>query len=298
MDSAAEPAAGIRNPVLRWLAYSHVWLALGAALQVEWMQGSLFVYGWRAPALAFCGTIVLYAFMRLSRMEHPELGTSPLMDWYRRNRLVMLVFSAVCATTAVILAWPIRVELFRMLWPATLVAVLYVIPLWLTGGRPIGLRRLPGAKAFLIGFTWASLSVGLPLAVHGRGWDGVAVQFWLLQFSSVLSLSIVFDVRDLPHDPASFRTIPQLFGQPIAKRIAAMLQLPWLLVFLGAFAMGPGASASDTWYFTMALPIIGILFTILMIIRSTPAHSEAFYLLGIDGMLILVPLSVWIGWTL
>ncbi len=301
MDPAAEPPDGIRNPVLRVLVYGHVWLALGAATQTWWMQTVRSGAGWRAPALAFCGTMVLYNIMRLARMNHPELGTSVQMAWTRRNRKYLLLTAIACGLIATVLALPFVVALWCSLWPALVLAVFYVIPFGWTGGRTIGLRRVPGLKALFIAFVWACTTVKLPLAVEGLVISSDAEPLFLaLQFAFFLSLAITFDIRDMYRDPRSLRTLPQMIGPRWAKVVSIILQLPWLLLFLLGLALDQQAgentayvpgSATMRWL----LPMLGSLMTIRLIGGATSQRNDTFYSVGLDGMLILIPLLGWIG---
>ncbi|MCC7503105.1 MAG: hypothetical protein IT229_11290, partial [Flavobacteriales bacterium] len=209
---------GIRNPVLRILVYGHVWLALGAAAQTAWMQELLGIGGWRAPVLAFCGTIVGYTFMRWARMDHPELGTAPHLAWFRENRTPLLYFALFCLGCGTAIALPQALALFRILWPAVVITLFYVVPPGVVGGRTIGLRRVPLLKALLIAAAWSLVTIGLPMAI--KGMDQVADRsgwHFAMQFTFFLSLAIAFDLRDRAIDPQGLRTIPQVLGSRIAK---------------------------------------------------------------------------------
>lgn len=301
MSTAAEPPAGIRNPVLRVLVYSHVWLALGAAAQTWWMQAMLSGEGWRAPALAFCGTIVLYTFMRLARMNHPELGTSVQMIWTRRNKRYLIIAATLCALLGALLAMPFTIPLVRSLWPAFLMAFFYVVPFGWTSGKTIGLRRVPGLKALLIAIVWAWTTVGLPMAMLGPAHFVQGVTPWhILQFAFFLSLAIAFDIRDMPYDPRSLRTVPQLFGLRWARIAGVFLQLPWLLLFVLGILLDQQSGEepivpAGTYTMRWLLPIPGILLSMGLIAVASPRRSELFYSIALDGMLILIPLLVWIG---
>jgi hypothetical protein len=308
MDHAAEPPDGIRNPVLRVLVYGHVWLALGAAAQTWWMQtmlsGSVTASAgekWRAPELAFCGTMLLYNFMRLARMNHPELGTSAQMIWTRRNNRYLLVAAIACGLITAVLALPFVVVLWCSLWPALVLAVFYVVPFGWTGGNTIGLRHIPGLKALFIAFVWAWTTVKLPLAVEGFVISSDAEPLFLvLQFAFFLSLAIAFDIRDMDRDPRSLRTLPQMIGQHWAKVVSIMLQLPWLLLFFLGVALDQQAGENTAYVPGTAtlwwlLPMLGSLMAIRLISGATPERKDTYYSVGLDGLLILIPLLGWVG---
>lgn len=307
MDAVAEPAAGIRNPVLRVLVYGHVWLALGAAAQVWWMQamlsGSVTSSGvdkWRAPVLAFCGTMVLYSFMRLVRMNHPDLQASAHMQWCRQNRAAIVVVLLTSGAIGTVLAMPFAVQLFRSLWPAALIAVLYVTPIGVAKGKAIGLRRLPGMKAILIAFTWASATVLLPAAMSMHGSANASVtELCVLQTTFFLSIALAFDVRDARFDAPSLRTMPQLVGARATVVIGALLMLPWIasLTLMALLSLDPIESVTPKGFLVlpMGLPAIGYMVAAGLILRTTPERSTTYFGIALDGMLILVPVLGWIG---
>ncbi len=290
---------GIRNPVLRILVYGHVWLALGAAAQTAWMQELLGLAGWRAPVLAFCGTIVGYTFMRWARMDHPELGTAPHLAWFRANRKLLLYFGLFCLGCGTAIALPLALALFRILWPAAVITLFYVVPPGLVGGRTIGLRRVPVLKALFIAAAWALITVGLPLALNEldlstdrAGW------LFAMQFAFFLALAIAFDLRDSALDPRALRTIPQLLGPAMAKVVSVALLLYPLSVFLLMAYLSraldePGIIPTFTGEDLFAAA--GYLVTAVVIVRSGPRRGPLYHDLLVDGMLVLVPLLYGLG---
>ena len=290
---------GIRNPVLRILVYGHVWLALGAAVQTAWMQELLDLAGWRAPLLAFCGTIVGYTFMRWARMDHPELGGAPHLAWFRANKKPLLYFALFCLGCGTALALPHALALFRLLWPAALVTLLYVVPPSLIGGRNLGLRGVPLLKALLIAGAWSLVTVGMPVAIEGaQESDGRAGWLLALQFTFFLALAIVFDLRDSTPDPRTLRTIPQVLGPRLAKALAALLLLyplsvHLLLAYLARAMDEPGITPTPAW--EDLLGALGYLVTLVLVVRSRPDRGPLYHDLLVDGVLVLVPMLWWLG---
>lgn len=291
--------SGIRDPLIRTLVYSHLWLALGAAAQTWWIGDVIGGTGWQAPVLAFCGTIVCYTYMRWARMDHPDLAGSPQLKWFRENKRWLFVMAATCLGAGMAIAWPNAIELIEVCWPAAIIGLLYVIPLRFTGGRTIGLRRIPMLKAFLIAFAWACTTVKLA-AVYNTSSNNFFEPFDLImQVCFFLSLAVVFDIRDLAYDLPSLRTLPRVLGVNAAKAFAVLLQLPWILFFvvLALLSMEPIEVVTPRGFLVlpMMLPAIGHLICIGYILRARPDRSEAFYALHLDGMLILIPMLGWIG---
>jgi hypothetical protein len=290
---------GIRNPVLRTLVYGHVWLALGAAAQTAWMQELLGLEGWRAPVLAFCGTMAGYTFMRWARMDHPDATSAPHLVWFRAHRRPLLYAALFCFGCGSAIALPSVHGLFRMLWPAAVVTLFYVVPPGLVGGRTIGLRWLPLFKALLIAATWSLVTVGLPLAIGGSDlFADPAAWLFVLQFTFFLALAIAFDLRDNAVDPPSLRTVPRLVGIKVSKVVALLLLLHpitvfLLLAFLSRAMDEPGIPSSFA--SEQLCAATGYIATGLLVLRSGPGHGAFNHDLVLDGMLVLVPLLWWLG---
>ncbi len=295
--------AEIKNPVLRFVVHGHVVLALGAAAQV-WWAGALFHMHADKRLIAF---VVLAAFasygaMRLLRMNVPELAGSSIMNWYRNHARTMLVFVGISAIAAVVIGWPLRSIIVHALWLPGLLAVFYVLPMGVAGGRRIGLRRIPFLKAFIIAFVWASIVVVLPGTVEREEGPFISGDVWWVMsiwFCFFLAIAIAFDIRDLPYDLSSLRTIPQVFGTRGAKLIGMLLLLPMLL-FLVAMVVISYFPLETGWRepgvdLSLALPIIGVLFTGGLIVRANAQRPWWFYALLLDGTLVLLPLLTWVG---
>lgn len=295
--------AEIKNPVLRFVVHGHVLLAFGAAAQVWWTNDLLHLH---ADA-RFIGIVALAAFaaygtMRLLRMNVPELAGSATMIWYRSHARVMVGLVAASAIVAIVIGWPLRSLVVHALWLPGLLVAFYILPMGITRGRPIGLRRIPFLKALIIAFVWASIAVVLPGAFELDGSPFISDEVWWIMsiwLCYFLAIAIAFDIRDLPYDLPSLRTIPQVFGARGAKFVAVLLLVPLLIMLAVMTAVAyypfepgwrePGIDLS------LVLPILGVVYTMVLVALAAPQRPWWFYELLLDGSLILLPLLSWIG---
>ncbi|MEO8591529.1 MAG: UbiA family prenyltransferase [Flavobacteriales bacterium] len=281
----------IKNPVVRFLVYGHVWLALGAAAQVWWLGKVFFVEDKRLAGFAGCATIAAYGAMRLWRLDKASATGNEPMAWFHVNRQWVALMVTACAVSATVLVWPLLGKVLPALVLPGAIALLYVLPLRLTGGRILGLRRIPYMKSLWTAGVWAAISVLLPMAVDpDPPSTGLITLLFLMQCCFVYALMIAFDIRDRSYDMASLRTLPQLLGDRWARRASVVLIcLPALFLLW----YGAASAHSDVW--PIVLPVPAYLLGAVLLARATPQRPDTFYVLWLDGLLILVPVLAWVG---
>ncbi|MFZ1686202.1 MAG: hypothetical protein WAU70_02200 [Flavobacteriales bacterium] len=289
MRTDAEPVTGIRNPVLRVLAYSHIWLALGAAAQV-WLTSLAMVeddQAMRVAAAILLLTIGGYTYMRTVRSRARGAELVPVLRWTSEHRTLLMIMGACCIAAGAALLWPFPHRAAQWCAFALMVSLPYVMP-W-RGKRTIGLRYVPALKAILIAAVWSVVTVAVPLQYQTTAESdlvvGLSVLFRALFF---LALAIAFDIRDLPYDRRSLWTVPQLIGARTARGFAILLvlisaifellRLLWLDLSNAVFPA-----------------VFAYLITIILLLCATQRRSPLFYALLLDGALILVPAAVWLG---
>ncbi|HEY0978626.1 MAG TPA: hypothetical protein VGE21_14230 [Flavobacteriales bacterium] len=281
----------LRHPLMRWLVYGHVWVALAVVAQTIWTirflpQGDVLLrYAWAAGL----GSFAAYGVMRIARARAPEHDRFANLSWYAGNRTLTIMLVALASIGAVVLAWPFRNALWPLLLPVVLLAFFYVTPFTSRKGTGYGLRSVPLLKAFLIAGLWVVVTVAIPLRIDPEGHSVQSiVAMSCMRFPFILALAIVFDIRDLATDPPALRTVPQLIGVGGARTMAIVL-----LLLSGIFEA----------IFLHQLQRTGAMIALLLAYVTTivlcllaPARRDAFhYGFLIDGTMILVPLAVLIG---
>lgn len=281
----------VRHPVLRWLIYGHLWVALAVAAQVWWT--SLFLQdgaGARRFALAaFLGAFAGYGITRLSRSAAPEVAAYANLEWYRDHRLLMHVLVALAGGAAFLLLWPLWPSIWRLMLPAVLLTFLYITPFTSARGRSIGLRTVPFLKAVLIAVVWALVVVAIPMRLDTAEHAPFTIlAFTCMRVPLVLALAIVFDIRDQATDPPAMRTVPLVLGVNGAKAIALLLLL-CSAGFEVLFLRGHG-HAIAAWTI-----LVGYAFAAVLTVRARPVRDPIYYALLVDGALIAIPVCGWAG---
>lgn len=277
----------IRNPVLRFVVYGHVVLALGAAVQVWWIGEECFGEGSRSKAAAaFFATIACYGYNRLMRSRDASLREVGLFEWHRAH--AKLIWAVVIAGASIALALIASglPELIEKLWPVIIPAMMYVTPLRTSTGRVIGLRQVPGLKSLLVSWVWA----GGTVLLAAEEVNSLAHFMTAVLFCFYLGIAIAFDARDALNDSMGLRTLPQLLGPLLARIIGVALLLPLAtMLSLQYLWIAPGErSRLDL------LPILGLLSCAIWIATATPARRWPHWL-ALDASIVLIPLLSMLG---
>lgn len=292
----------IKSPVLRLLIYGHVWLSLGAAAQVWWMCEVLGTRPWTPMLFAAAATFSGYGWMRLVRMNVPDLAGSPQMAWWRTHSKVVLVAVLLAGLVAAVALYELLPRLHPLFWVGCACAALYVLPGFRGAKQVFGLRRIPLLKSFVIAFAWAAMTVLVAKAGEWYAPKGVLVIALLLtQFCFFLAIAIVFDIRDSAFDLPSIRSIPQLIGERWTRRAAVLVMvLPismWAWSALIRFVIDGHrdyVNAPNTVAWTFVLVTLGYILSAFLLGRGSRG-GPVFHGLVLDGLLLLVPLLAWLG---
>lgn len=256
--------------------YSSIWLAGAAAAQTAvtfrlWPATGIGNH--RVVALVFAATLLVYNLDAVLPFKQQQpAGTSLRKAWQQQHRRAL---AGLAGAAAVVAGYFFLTDGWWRYLPALLplaaLALLYSWP-W---GRWGALREVPLLKIFLIAGVWTAVTVGLPTLARHRP---LAEAAGLLgqRFCLVLSLAIVFDIRDVSRDRAAgTRTFPVVLGLAGAKAAA--------LAFLaGAMALGVKRGAAP----------VGLVLTgaaaASVILLANEQRSDYFFALLADGVL-LVP---------
>ena len=143
------------------------------------------------------------------------------------------------------------------------------------------LRDIPFIKIILIALSWAAVTVLIPAYLNQVFLVNAVWVLFILNFTYIFALVIPFDIRDLDFDEPDKKTIPQLLGIKTAKYTAIIL-----LIICGMLSFGLLKEA------IFLLPVYTVSAAILF--QVNVKRNEFFYAFGIDGLILLFPVSTWI----
>ena len=266
----------MRHPLLHWLFYGHVWIAL-AALALSWQSTHLATGDrglYSCHYFVFFATLGVYTTHRaLSFRRVYGQPTGRRYGLVSRRPVASAVIAVVSLTVALALGTQFHLAAF---WPVVFAlpfTFFYLIPLFPGGPR---LRDLPYLKVVWVALAWTLMTDTFVVGAAG-GWRTET----LLRFTLTLAVALLFDTRDVALDRRQgVRTLAA--ERPALTRQLAVLLL--LLCGLGGLFVHP---------FTQGGPLLlayGMGAAIGAVTRA--GWGEDYYAVYVNGILLLPPLSL------
>ena len=260
--------------LLKALIYGNAYIAFAAAvITFSWAQ-RFNIGSWQIFVCVFFATLCIYNLQRLLRINQIMEGKSERHTWIIKNKSILIWWTIIAGVFAATLYffYFFSISSLLLLSIAGLVGILYAFR-WKASIPTF--REIPYLKIYLIAFTWTIVNLIWPITLSdysiSDNFDLVIIHFLI-----ILAITIPFDIRDLPYDQESQRTIPQLLGVKKAQHLS------FFLLFVGVnylFFFFPW-SLFDFRLFGF------LLLAAYLIYAATPKKSELFYSLGVDGLLI------------
>lgn len=284
----------IRNSpitILNALLFSNTFIALCAMAQ------GAFTYLLLGVAVNYfiilflgCSTFCLYN-LSLALSKPTDYKSSPYIRirWFFAHEKLIALLSLISFFALIYLSFQLSIKTVLFLALLALIALSYNIPVLKINKKRFGLRRIPGAKLFLIAAIWALSCVLIPILELKN--QGVLISRYdtILLFSKrflfLLAITLPFDIRDFEEDQKfNLKTIPVLIGKN-ASLYTCIVLLATYSVLLFFFSPTIG-----THVITLAAVV---LITVILILNEKFKKNEYYYFLFLDGTLILQFLSIW-----
>lgn len=215
--------------------------------------------------------------------------------WYSQNKnyltiyqysLLVVLFLALLYNLKAVERWPSIKESTLLISLCLLSIAYYGIP-WRE--KRISLRNLGWSKPFVIAFAWTGMTVWLPeIAYHltHHTTFNVVTPFVLISLNNfilITLLAIVFDVKDYADDKNDdIRTFVVRFG--LGTTITKLL-LP--LALLGSIITWSIGYYFDYQFWLLVMQLLPYLLVFVLIFSLKNERSIYFYLLLVDGAIIL-----------
>ncbi|HKL90284.1 MAG TPA: hypothetical protein VJ880_03785 [Allomuricauda sp.] len=172
----------------------------------------------------FFSVIVCYNFIKYGVEAYKYLIVS---NAYHK---IIQVFSFISFVFAICFL----LQLDKVIWVATIVlgslSALYAVPFL---PKAKNLRNLAGLKVYIVAFVWAGFSVLLPVLDANMPLDWDFALTFIQRMLLVLVLILPFEIRDMQWDDKGLRTLPQVLGVKVTRRLGMGLSVIFfLLTFL------------------------------------------------------------------
>jgi len=179
----------------------------------------------------FFGTIFGYNFIKYFEKEQ----LSEFTYWVLKADFLELInkfkqLKKRAKRTLIISVISLCCSFFCFLKLEFLTQTLIAIPLLLTIFYAVSfgdktLRNIAGVKIYVVGITWAIITVLLPVIEEGLSLSADIWVVFLQRFLFVVALVLPFDIRDIDEDPKHLNTIPQKIGVKYTKLYGVFLLL-------------------------------------------------------------------------
>jgi hypothetical protein len=261
--------------------FTHTVIACGTALLC--MQTQLYLgYSIQNPWLylfLFFATLLSYNvhFWLASRISN----SSEQLDWFRSKQVWIHVLNLSSLLVVLLAGWQVR-HLWLALLPALVFNAAYTAPLFFKSELKLPLL-FTFIKSYFIGFTWAYVTVILPMDDLQHGFSTQIALLFVHRFLLVSIATLIFDWRDRFRDEQwGVRTPANLFTETQYRYFFLLNVLLYAAVVIQmAVLTGEGLHYLQL----LLVPVMWNLFQ-----KANRQTKDSFYLLYVDGLLVLAPL--------
>ena len=249
----------------------HVALAVYA---LSWITLRTFniLYDEHVLYFIFYATITGYNFVKyfgLARFHHRSLA-----NWLR----IIQVFSLICFILMSYYAFHLQPKTLLIAIGIGIVNFFYAIPflpknLFLDSNQ--NLRGISGLKIYVIAFSWAVVTVVLPLLNNSYPINFDVIMTGLQRFIFVLVLILPFDIRDLQYDSLKLATIPQRIGVKNTRVLGFILLTVFFFVEFLKDELLPDQ---------ILIQLIMVIVTMMFILFSSESRGKYYSAFWVEGL--------------
>jgi hypothetical protein len=257
--------------LVNFVVFSNIWISLGAVgVTLTTFLFVNIVIDYYFLSLVFFATLFAYNLQNLAQRDFFKERSNQSL-WIKTNYNLLKWITFFSFLTCLFLS------IFLMNYFIVIISFPFLCLVFFYRNNfleKIQLRNIPFLKIILISTCWSFTSAVLPQLIFKNSVDW---QIIFTIFLYVLAITIPFDLRDMFLDNSKISTFPQLLG---AKYAYTMSHLIIIGLFFNAFS-----------YNLYGLCVFFIV-TSLVLIPSINRKKEFYYLIILDGLLIIFPIFV------
>jgi|TARA_B100001093_G_scaffold264106_1_gene252547 4-hydroxybenzoate polyprenyltransferase len=253
--------------IIENLIFSNIWIAFGGVgVTVTTFLYSNLTLNYFFLGLVFFATLFSYNLQNISERKAHKQRSNQIIWIESNNKIIKFI-------TLIALFFSILFSFFSLNYSAVFISspfLFLVIFYRINFFNKIKFRNIPGLKILIIAICWTWACCILPQILYSINIDWALVCFIFLY---VLLITIPFDIRDMEFDKG-IKTIPQLIG----SRNALFLSFFLIIILFSIFV-----------FFGNYKLCFFLFITCLILLPSLKSKNEFYYLIFIDGLLIILP---------
>ncbi len=229
-------------------------------------------------------TIVQYNLHYL--VKTTAVKDSERLRWSLKNKNLHIVLFIIGCVFIIISLFSFRLQHFYILLTLGAISFLYSFPA-LPFGKKKRIKDYGFLKIITLALFWTLVTVWFPVSDLSVN-KTLYLFIFAKRFVFMFVLCLLFDVRDIDVDRSeNINTLPVILGKKKSYNIARAMVLVFLILSYVQYALFP-----ETGVF-LAM-ILSALATFIVLELSRKIKSDFFYLAGIDGMMLLQAILVYL----
>ncbi len=237
---------------------------------------------YKVICVLFLSTWVIYNFSILRfDLDSVESDGSPRMRILSLFYSQLKLLTVLSALALLPFLFFLRKGSVALLSGLGVLSILYSVNFIPYRGKKIGLRKIPGAKMFLISMIWTCSTVWFPAYESAINCSPILLLILCIKrFLFISAACITFDMKDLFNDKiAGLKTIPALIGINKARILCILL-----LSLYASLLFFPGLHLPLKVIYGL---LAALLIQFVLVLKATEKRSDYFFFIWIDGMFIL-----------
>jgi len=221
---------------------------------------------YKISQFVFFATLFTYNFQRIVRIKK---GMKHKRKEWTLNNLPLVYFLIVMGTVGSFYHFfQFHTNTQILIFISGIISILY----------PLGLRKIPFCKIFIIAFTWTISTIILLISENNIPLNTNTYLHIISRFLFVFAITIPFDIRDIKYDNVKLKTIPIIVGILKSKRIATVALFALSLISIYQFL-----NYNLSFGYLIAI-ILSCLLSFIFIGKSDEKKSDFFFSFWIESL--------------
>ncbi len=140
-----------------------------------------------------------------------------------RSIKTIQIFSFICFLGMCFFGYHLKINALLLFIPFAVLTFFYSIPFLLKSTK--SLRTVSFLKVLIVSVVWSGVTSLIPLFINFDDMLPAHIYHFTQRVLFIIVLMIPFEIRDLPYDKGSLKTLPQVFGIEQTKKIGFVLLL-------------------------------------------------------------------------